>query len=112
MADRWERRSDIDPDAPIEAGPQPDPMLSPGRASLLQQLVVAIAIVLVVTVVFYGLNRNAPENSGATETSTASTSQPAPPAPQTTGQGPQAGQNEQAQPARPETPSPKGQGTR
>jgi len=109
MADRWERNGDTDPDAPVEIGPQPDPMLAPRRARPLQECVLALAIVAVVTLVFYGLNHSAPENSGATETPTASTN---PPAPQTTGQAPQAPPNEQVQPARPETPSPTGQGTR
>ena len=108
MADRWQRNSDTDLDAPIEIGPQPDPMLGPGRASLLQECVVALAIVAVVTVVFYGLNRSAPEHSGAAEP----TASAAPPAPQTTGQAPEAPPNAPAQPARPETPSPTGQGAR
>jgi hypothetical protein len=113
MADRWERSGDADPAAPIEIGPQPDPMLIPGRASLLQECLVAIAIVAVVTVVFYGLNHNAPENSGMKETQTASTSAPAPQAPQTTGQAPQAAPSEgKAQPGRPETPSATDQDTR
>jgi hypothetical protein len=109
MSDRWERSGEIDPDAPIEPGPQPDPMLNPGRTSRLGQVVVAIVIVFVVTVVFYGLNHSGPENSQTNETATAST-RPQPP--QTTGQDSQPAPNEQAQPARPETSSPKGQGTR
>ena len=122
MADRHRepRGAMDDPNTPIEPAPQPDPMLVPGRASAVQETLVAMAIVVIVTMVFYGLNHGGPDTSAGTQTtvsapptgSPAQTTGQAPQTNQPAGQAPQPSQQEETKAARPETPSPSGQGTR
>ena len=60
-----------------EKGPQPDPMLREGRAGGFRMALVVIGIVVIVTLVFYGIARQ--ENTttiGTTEQPPAGTTQP------------------------------------
>ncbi len=113
--DRYRHDSIDDPNAPIEPVPQPDPMLAPGRASVLQECIIAIALVAIVTLVFYGLNHGSPEISEITGTPTSSAPPAATQAPQNTGQAPQTtsqAPQEAPKQAQPKVPSPAGQGAR
>src|SRR5216684_983714 len=106
--DRYRHDSIDDPNAPIEPVPQPDPMLAPGRASVLQECIIAIALVAIVTLVFYGLNHGSPEIYEIAGTQTSSAPHAATQAQQTNGQAPQ----EAPKQAQPKVPPPAGQGTR
>jgi hypothetical protein len=87
VADRkTEPQTEADRDMPLETVSQPDPMLRAGRASLLRELLVALGIIIILSIVFYGLT-SLPNNSQTGPSSAATNVSPAPTS-GTTGQAP------------------------